>query len=176
MQQADKKVEAVYISKILTSLLEQKKTISLLADKLIDLEDKVQSNSNALSNYVQDLNNYINQVTTFINKVETLTSLVNTSISSIDSLLLSKDGKKSLVERFERVEDWVIDERNRVTKTNEEKKKFFTDVLSNLVPTITLIIVTFMGGVLFEYFVNYSNRVRVNPQVPIVSPDNPLTR
>ena len=172
MHQADEKIEVVYISKILTSLLEQKKTISLLADRLVNLEDKVQLNSNALSNYVQDLNNYINQVNTFITKVETLNNLVNNSISSIDSLLSSKDGKKSLLERCEKVEDWVTDEKNRLIKTNEEKKKFFIDVLSNLVPTIILIVVMFMGGVLFEYFINYSNRVRLDHQVPTSLPDN----
>ena len=154
----DQVSQEYYISKIVSVLIEHKKILETLINKISELQKKADQNTESINSYLNNLYKYVRLVETYNSRLDDLTKSFSEHLKSLEPILKGTDKNKSVLDRLEKLETWVNEEIERRQEAKLNKQNLFFSTISTLLPTFVLITLTFLGGVLLDYILNYKTR------------------
>ena len=155
-----------YIGKIVSVLIEHKKIIETLINKISELQKVSDQNTESIKSYLNNLYKYIKLVETYNSRLDSLTKSFSENLKSLEPILKGTDKNKSVLDRLEKLETWVNEETERRQEAKLSKQNLFFSTISTLLPTFILITITFFGGILLDYALNYRTRNSI-PEFPV---------
>jgi len=161
-----------YISKIVSVLIEHKKILETLINKISELQKKADQNTESISSYLNNLYKYVRLVETYNSRLDDLTNSFSEHLKSLEPILKGTDKNKSVLDRLEKLETWVNEEVERRQEAKLNKQNLFFSTISTLLPTFVLITLTFLGGVLLDYILDY----RARNSIPEITPPSRIYR
>jgi len=161
-----------YISKIVSVLIEHKKILETLINKISELQKKADQNTESINSYLNNLYKYVRLVETYNSRLDDLTNSFSEHLKSLEPILKGTDKNKSVLDRLEKLETWVNEEVERRQEAKLNKQNLFFSTISTLLPTFVLITLTFLGGVLLDYILNY----RARNSIPEITPPSRIYR
>jgi len=156
-----------YISKIVSVLIEHKKILETLINKISELQKKSDYNTESINSYLNNLYKYVKLVESYDCKLNNLTKSFSENLKTLEPLIKGTDKTKPVLDRLEKLESWINEEVERRQEAKLNKQNIFFSTISTLLPTLILITMTFLGGLLLDYILNYKAR---NFTPEIVSP------
>jgi chromosome segregation ATPase len=168
----DQVSQEYYISKIVSVLIEHKKILETLINKISELQKKTDQNTESISSYLNNLYKYVRLVETYNSRLDDLTNSFSEHLKSLEPILKGTDKNKSVLDRLEKLETWVNEEVERRQEAKLNKQNLFFSTISTLLPTFVLITLTFLGGVLLDYILNY----RARNSTPEITPPSRIYR
>jgi len=147
-----------YIGKIVYVLIEHKKIIETLINKMSELQKVSDQNTESIKSYLNNLYKYIKLVETYNRRLDDLTKSFSDNLKALEPIVKGTDKNKSVLDRLEKLENWVSEEVERRQGAELKRQKLFFSTISTLLPTFVLIAITFLGGVLLDYVLNYKVR------------------
>jgi chromosome segregation ATPase len=155
-----------YIGKIVSVLIEHKKIIETLINKISELQKVSDQNTESIKSYLNNLYKYIKLVETYNSRLDSLTKSFSENLKSLEPILKGTDKTKSVLDRLEKLETWVNEEVEKRQEAKLSKQNLFFSTISTLLPTFILITITFFGGILLDYALNYRTRSNL-PEFPV---------
>jgi hypothetical protein len=105
-------------------------------------------------------------VESYNSRLDELTKSFSENLKSLEPILKGTDKTKSVLDRLEKLETWVNEEVEKRQEAKLSKQNLFFSTISTLLPTFILITITFFGGILLDYALNYRTRSNL-PEFPV---------
>jgi ABC-type transporter Mla subunit MlaD len=144
-----------YIGKIVSVLIEHKKILETLISKVYELQKVSNQNADSIKSYLNTLYKYIRLVETYNNRLDELAKSFSENLKSLEPIVKGTDKNKPVLDRLEKLETWVAEEVERRQEVELKKQNLVFSTISTLLPTFVLVSITFLGGVLLDYILNY---------------------
>jgi len=165
----DQMSQEYYIGKIVSVLIEHKRILETLINKVYELQKVSNQNTDSIKSYLNTLYKYIKLVETYNNRLDELAKSFSENLKSLEPIVKGTDKNKPVLDRLERLEIWVAEEVERRQGVELKKQKLFFSTIAALLPTFVLVSITFLGGLLLDYALNYKAE---NSQSEVITPRN----